>query len=120
MRTEQLIATMAQRDRRLRTAPVLVLVACLLAIPPAAGCRPRAPEIEFANRRYSAALRTATNSKSPERLGLAKELIDRDHAAGTIGLEEYACYLAIIDLAEAGRWEAAEREALQFRRDQQR
>lgn len=33
---------------------------------------------------------------------------------------EYAAYRAIIDLAEAGRWEGAEREALQFGRDQQR
>jgi hypothetical protein len=33
---------------------------------------------------------------------------------------EDAAYRAIIDLAEAGRWEVAEREALQFRRDQQR
>jgi hypothetical protein len=33
---------------------------------------------------------------------------------------EHAAYRAIIDLAEAGRWEGAEREALQFRRDQQR
>jgi hypothetical protein len=41
---------MARRDRRLRTAPVLVLAACLLAIPPAAGCRPREPESGFANR----------------------------------------------------------------------
>ena len=96
------------------------LVVCLLAILPAVGCRPRAPEIEFANRRYSAALRTAANTRSLERLGRAKELIDRDHAAGTIGPEEYACYQAIIELAEAGRWEAAEREALLFRRDQQR
>jgi hypothetical protein len=37
-----------------------------------------------------------------------------------IGPEEYAAYHAIIDLAEAGRWEAAERRALNFRRDQQR
>lgn len=99
---------------------MILLVVCPLAIPPAAGCRPRAPEIEFANRRYSAALRTAANTRSSERLGRAKELIDRDHAAGTIGPEEYACYRAIIDLAEAGRWEAAEREALLVRRDQQR
>jgi len=97
-----------------------MLVACLIVIPPASGCRPRAPQIGFANRRYSAALLTAANTKSPARLARATELIDRDRAAGTIASEEYACYRAIIELAESGRWEAAEREALQFRRDQQR
>lgn len=120
MRTDQAAVAMTSRSERRHLAPSLVLVACLLAIPPAAGCRPRAPEIGFANRRYSAALRTAANTRSPERLLRTKELIDRDHAAGTIGPEEYACYRAIIDLAEAGRWEAAERQALEFRRDQQR
>lgn len=120
MDTDQTVATMTRPDERRRIAPSLVLVACLLAIPPAAGCRPRTPEIGFANRHYSAALRTAANTKSRERLLRTKELIDRDHAAGTIGPEEYACYRAIIDLAEAGRWEAAERHALQVRRDQQR
>ncbi|MFM8413858.1 MAG: hypothetical protein ACKOCX_03950 [Planctomycetota bacterium] len=97
-----------------------MLIAGLLAIPALAGCRPRAPRVEFANRRYSAALRTAANTKSPERLARARELIDRDHVAGKIGPDEYACYRSIIDLAQAGRWEAAERQALQFRRDQQR
>jgi hypothetical protein len=84
------------------------------------GCGPRAPAIEFANRRYSAALRTAANTKNPDRLARAKAHIDRDHAAGIIGPEEYACYQAIIALAEAGRWQEAERQAIRFRRDQRR
>lgn len=97
-----------------------MLVAGLLLAQAAAGCGPRSPQIEFANRRYSAALRTATNTRSAARLARAKDLIDRDHAAGVIGAEEYACYRSIVDLAKAGRWEAAEREALRFRRDQHR
>lgn len=120
MRSDRAVVQLSRRDRWPRTAPRIVLVACLLVIPPTSGCRPRAPQIGFANRRYSAALRTAANTKSPARLARATELIDRDHAAGTIGPEEYACYRAIIELAESGRWQAAEREALQFRRDQQR
>jgi len=99
---------------------VIAILTGMLVMTSVAGCRPRAPQVEFANRRYSAALRTAANTKSPTRLARAKELIDRGHAAGVIGPEEYESYLAIIDLAEAGRWEAAEREALQFRRDQRR
>ena len=120
MGIDRTAATLARRPAQRCIAASLVLVACLTTIPPAAGCRPRAPQIEFANRHYSAALRTAANTKSPERLARAEDLIDRDHAAGRIGAEEYACYRAIIDLAEAGRWEAAERQALQVRRDQQR
>ncbi len=83
-----------------------------------AGCGPRAPQVNFANRVYSGALRTATNTKSAQRLAKAKEIIDRDHAAGSIGPEEYAFYGEIISLAEAGRWQEAEQLAIRFRRDQ--
>ena len=83
-----------------------------------AGCRPRAPRIDFANRRYSGALRTAANTRSVERLCRARELIDRDHARGLISVEEHAAYAAIIALAEAGQWQEAERRATRFRSDQ--
>lgn len=85
-----------------------------------AGCGPRAPQVDFGNRVYSGALRTATNTKNPERLAKAKQIIDRDHAAGTIGPEEYGFYRDIIELGEAGRWEEAEQKAIHFRRDQVR
>lgn len=100
-----------------RVLPLALMALMTLALP---GCRPRAPKIEFANRRYSAALRTAANTKSPERLAQAKNLITRDHAAGAIGAAEHAWYDEIIALAEAGRWADAERRAIDFRRDQQR
>lgn len=106
--------------RRSYGAGLIAIVMGVFMLAAVAGCRPWAPQVEFANRRYSAVLRTAANTKSPARLARAKDLIDRDHAGGVIGPEEYAAYRAIIQLAEAGRWEAAEREALQFRRDQQR
>lgn len=120
MPSDRPAACTAGYPRRRSGAWSLVVLAALLAIPTAGGCRPRAPRIEFGNRGYSAALRTAANTRSVERLGRTKELIDRDRAAGVIGPEEYACYQSIIGLAEAGRWEAAEREALRFRRDQRR
>ena len=93
-------------------------LAIVLAV--AAGCGPRAPQIEFGNRHYSAALRTAANTRSADRLARAKELIARDQAAGLIGPEEHAWYQEIIALGEAGRWADAERRAIAFRRDQQR
>ncbi len=86
----------------------------------AAGCGPRAPQIEFGNRHYSAALRTAANTRSADRLARTKELITRDQAAGLIGPEEHAWYQEIIALGEAGRWADAERRAIEFRRDQHR
>ena len=106
----------------LRTVMVLMVVTVVMVVmaTTVAGCRPRAPQIEFANRRYSAALRTATNTQSPERLAKTKDLIARDRAAGAIGLEEHAWYEEIIALAEAGRWADAERRAIAFRRDQRR
>jgi hypothetical protein len=97
---------------------LLTLLLMSLALAATTGCRPRAPVIEFANRRYSAALRTAANTRSPDRLARAKDLIARDRAAGTIGANEHAWYEEIITLAEAGRWADAERRAVDFRRDQ--
>ena len=85
----------------------------------AAGCRP-APQVPAANLVYSAALRTAANTRDPERLETARQRIDRDHAAGLIAAEEYAAYREILAAAEAGRWQEAERAALRFRRDQRR
>lgn len=82
------------------------------------GCRPRPPKIEFENRRYSAALRTAANTRSLERLERTKQLIARDQAAGRIAPAEQAWYEEIVALAEAGRWAEAEQRAIDFRRDQ--
>jgi hypothetical protein len=96
-----------------------VHLACIVLVAfTVSGCGPRAPQINFANRVYSGALRTATNTKNAERLAKAKKIIDRDHTAGTIGPEEYAFYGEIISLAEAGRWTEAEQLAIRFRRDQ--
>lgn len=86
----------------------------------AGGCGPRAPQVEFGNLRHSAALRTAANTRSLERLGRAVAVIDGEYAAGRIGTAEYAAYAAIIALAKSGDWQGAERAALRFRRDQTR
>ena len=57
---------------------------------------------------YSAALRTATNTRNLDRLRTAEQRIDKDHAAGLIAAEEYTFYGGIIASAEAGHWEEAE------------
>ena len=103
------------RHRRAGLCLAAVMLAGALA-----GCGPRPPQVGFANRGYSAALRTAANTKSTERLARAREKIDRDHAAGLIGPEEYAAYGAILRTAEAGQWKEAEQAAIRFRSDQLR
>lgn len=100
-----------RRQGRRRLLGVLLCGAIL-------GCRSKAPPVDFANRRFSGALRTATNTRNPQRLDLAKKTIERAHAAGEIGPEEHAWYAEIIALAEAGEWERAERKTIDFRRDQ--
>jgi len=118
MNTDQHQACFPLMDRTWLLMTMTVMsVAVVVA---ATGCGPRAPQIDFSNRVYSAALRTATNTKSTERLAKAKKIIDKDHAAGTIGAEEYAFYGEIIELAEAGRWQEAEKLAIRFRSDQLR
>jgi hypothetical protein len=101
----------AKRQYRM---PLLIMVACI-----ACGCRP-APQVPSANLVYSAALRTAANTRNLDRLRTAEQRIDNDHVAGLIAAEEYTFYGRIIASAEAGHWEKAEQAALQFRHDQLR
>ena len=101
----------AHPRRRPRILPLILCIAC--------GCRP-APQVPSGNLVYSAALRTATNTRDPDRLSAARQRIDNDHAAGLIAAEEYDFYGHIIATAEAGRWEEAERAAVRFRHDQLR
>lgn len=104
----------AARPARRRVAVILGLG----LVAAAGGCGRATPRIEFANRRYSAALRTATNTRSRERLARVRATIERDHQAGTIGDEEAAAYREIIQLADRGAWEEAERRVVDFREDQ--
>lgn len=107
---------MSPADRRRRWLAAGLVIASGLS----SGCRSRAPQVEFANLRHSAALRTAANTRSRERLERAAAAIDADRASGRVGPEEYAAYAAIIALARAGDWPAAERAAVRFRLDQTR
>ena len=61
-----------------------VMLALLLELSVATGCRPT-PQVPATNFVYSAALLTAANTKSQNRLQAVRQLIDRDHTAGLIG-----------------------------------
>lgn len=82
-----------------------------------AGCT-KYPQVEFANLKYVAALRTACSAKNADWLAQTKQTIDREHAAGTISREEAAAYGEIVALAEAGDWTQAEQECVRFQKDQ--
>ena len=121
MEARWLVSTDSHKKNSWRSAakrrcltPLLTLAACL-----ASGCRP-APQVPSENLIYSAALRTATNTRNLDRLRTAEQRIDNDHAAGLIATEEYTFYARIIASAEAGHWEEAEQAALRFRHDQLR
>jgi hypothetical protein len=108
---------MRSEPRRPERWPAALVVGVVLVIV-SSGCRPAIPRIEFENRRYSAALRTATNTRSGPRLARVRELIERDREAGMIAPEEHAFYMAIVKLAEGGEWERAEEQTVAFRRAQ--
>ncbi len=118
MRTKHIVAARYSRFLRQTSARFLLAMALIAAV--LSGCGPRAPAIASANLKYSGLLRTATNTKKPARLVRAKDVIEKDHAAGVISADEYSWYADIIALAEAGRWREAEEKATQFRRDQRR
>lgn len=81
------------------------------------GCT-KYPQVAFENLEYVAALRTACSAKNAEWLAKAKAEIEKQHAAGAMGDEEYAAYGEIVAVAEAGGWEDAEAECVRFQKDQ--
>jgi hypothetical protein len=89
----------------------------LWAVVAISGCT-RYPQVEFANLKYVAALRTACSAKDTTWLTQAKEAIEEAHGAGTIGDDEYAAYERIVALAESGEWIKAEAECVRFQKEQ--
>lgn len=82
-----------------------------------AGCT-KYPQVEFANLKYIAALRTACSAENQEWLAETKSAIERDHAAGIVSDDEAVAYGEIITIAESGDWKSAELECLRFQKDQ--
>lgn len=99
------------------TGAIPRLIAFLLAMALLAGCT-KYPQVEFANLKYVAALRTACSAKNAEWLSQTKTAIDREHAAGSLSDDEAAAYREIITIAETGDWSAAEEECVRFQKDQ--
>jgi hypothetical protein len=108
-----------RRTRRISTsAATRAAAGALLLIGGAlVGCG-RPPQVPAANLDYVRALRTAANTRDPERQSRVAAVIDRDHAAGVIGDEEMAHYRGILAMLAADRHAAAERACLRFLRAQ--
>jgi hypothetical protein len=66
------------------------------------------------------ALRTACNTRSPQRLDRIAAKAEQEFQAGKVAEAEMQAFRAIIAEARAGRWEKAELACLQFQRDQVR
>ncbi len=65
-----------------------------------------------------AALRTACNTKSPQRLDRVNQSIERAHANGTLSPHEHAAFADIVSLARNGQWQDAEYACADFQEAQ--
>lgn len=63
---------------------------------------------------------TACNTRNTERLSKCKQAISELSENGQLSEAEKSSFQSIVDLAEAGDWQTAQAESLQFARDQVR
>ena len=94
-------------------------VACLLVIG-LFGCREHPRVTSRASLDLIKQVYTACNTQNVERLGKCKEEIAALMASGELSAPERESFQRIIALADAGDWQAAATESLQFARDQVR
>ena len=92
---------------------------CLLSLL-ASGCRehPRVTSRESLD--LIKQVYTACNTRNPERLSKCKVAVDELNSRGDLSPAELQSFKEILQRAEAGEWEAAQAESLQFARDQVR
>ena len=98
---------------------VLLSLACFLWLA-ACGCRehPRVTSRESLD--LIKQVYTACNTQNTERLSKCKVALDELSSKGELSPAELKSFEKILRLAEAGEWQAAQRESLQFARDQVR
>jgi hypothetical protein len=81
------------------------------------GCgRPQASSPE--NQQLIGSLRTAISARNPEWLKENAKVLEERRTAGEVSHAEYEEFQAIIAMANEGRWEAAEREVIEFLKSQ--
>jgi len=96
-------------------------LALLLLLMGLAGCGRSYPEmVDRSGIELLAALRTACNTQSPERLARVAEKIAEHHQNGTLNDDHFKAFEAIIALAESGEWKQAEECCFAFQQAQVR
>ena len=98
----------------------MLVAACALLLAIICGCRehPRVTSresLDFIKQVY-----TACNTRNPARLAACQTKLQELVAEGQLSESEQASFRSILDSAQSGDWEAAQRSSLQFARDQVR
>lgn len=98
------------------------MVACVLALLCFAnlGCREYPKMSDGHGVHLIAALRTACSSENDDRLTRAAEAIDDSHQSGQLSDDQHAALRAIIEKAQSGSWDEAERMCADFQKAQVR
>jgi hypothetical protein len=113
-------AAKASRPRSRQFWPLAALVVLLAAL--AIVWWPRGHKYPRATSRQSYiimdALHTACNTKNAASLQKIESSIAREKAEGKVGEREAETFARIIAAARAGRWSEADREAINFSKDQ--
>ena len=77
------------------------------------------PQAAPQNRELITSLRTAVSARKTDWLEQNVKILEERRAAGKVSDAEYEEFQVIIAKARAGKWEAAEREAIAFQKSQQ-
>jgi hypothetical protein len=96
-----------------RSAIGLCLLGLLLTVN---GCG--YPNAEPANRRLISSLRTSLSAQNQQWLAANEKLVAERHKSGAMRDDEFAAFQEIIQQAQSGDWQGAERAAVEFQRDQ--
>ncbi|MDX1944839.1 MAG: hypothetical protein SFU86_05470 [Pirellulaceae bacterium] len=81
------------------------------------GCS-RPPAVEFDNLPLIASLRTACSARNEQWLAGVAKAVEQRHGAGKMSADEREHFTKLIEMAQSGEWEAAERRAFQFEQAQ--
>ena len=76
------------------------------------------PQAAPQNQQLITTFRTAVSARKPDWLEANIKVLEERRAAGQVSDEEYETFQAIIQKAQAGQWEKAEKEAIAFQKAQ--
>jgi hypothetical protein len=106
---QKIFRTLAMRRQAIWICPIFLLTAV-------SGCG--YPNTEPTNRRLISSLRTALSAQNQQWLAANEKLVAERHTSGAMRDDEFAAFQEIIQQAQSGDWQGAERAAVEFQRDQ--